>query len=259
MADSDGGTLVANPFDVVARPAMPCDLCEIFKIGVGRDGPKSVTMALPYPPFWPEPRGDGSADIHAMQTVKVTARKVEFEFYSVPQESRDADSLVSQATQALCTEALHSANMEVMDTLHGIQPSSIGEHDVDSLLHCAAEMCATYPYPQFPLGAAFLLPSLALGRLMDTPNAHVHIDSASRVSHAFVGGVETIAYADPLGEPSEDGKKMPEYVLPRRGGIGLAMSDVAVWADWVGQDLHFRSHFYVGASIISQNIFSLIP
>lgn len=254
--DNGGEGWEANPFDVVSRPAMPCDLCKTFKVDASQGDTASVTMALPRPPFWPVHRDDGVVDVHSIPTTRVTARKVEFEFYATPMERGDVDSLVSQATEALCTEALHMANREIMASLRTIAPVSIGKHGIDSLLKRATDMCAIYPYPQFPLGAAFLLPSFVLGTIMDMPDTQVHLDHASHVSHVFVGGVEAIAYAE---LPDRSQAEMPEYVLPRHGGVGLVISNVAIWASEEGANLHFRAHCYVGAGAISKNIVSVVP
>lgn len=241
MADvPNGDAWEADPLKLEGRPSMPCDLCEVFRIGAGEGRPKHASMARWSPPFGPVHRRDGNFDIRSMHMEKIAARKVEFEFHVGPPEGNDG-SLAGQLSRALCIEALHVANGVIMDELHGCPHSSADKCGVDELCSIASELCTTYPYPQFPTGVALLLPSSRMASLLSSPGAHVAVGGFPGMPRVFVNGVEAIAY-----DPGGDGAPLT-YILPRRGSVGLAISKVAIHAPGDGDRRHVTAHFYVGA------------
>lgn len=222
---------------------MPCDLCEVFGVDAG-DGPsRDAPVALFHPPLGTTYQGGGVTSIPSTFITSVRAKRHEFEFYVGPLEGTDRHSIVSQITRAVCTEALHVANSVIMGEMRGAHDELAAKCGVEGLLRHASCLGQSYPYPQFPLGVAFLLPAYRLAELLADPDARLAVKGGPFAQSMFVNGVEAIAYED----PQEGGARAPTYIMPRRGSLALAMSKVAIHAPEVGERRHVRAHFYVGA------------
>jgi len=260
---SSGDAWQADPLKASGRPAMPCDLCEAFRVGIGRPGqtgPDEVTMAMPHPPFRATRDGGGGTTVPSMPTIKAKAKAFEFELYGEAQAPGHMENLRWQAERALCAEALRVANQEVVGALQGVRACSLdGEYGAGQLLEGASNMCASDPYPQFPLGVALLLPSASLGNLLGRAETHVSLDAGSPIRRVFVNGIEAISYSEPPPGSQVDFSKMPTYIIPRRGGVGLSISNVSIHATKEGGRLHFRAQFYAGAHLLSKNVVAIIP
>jgi len=246
MADStNGDAWEEDPLKLKGRPSMPCDLGEVFRVGTGEGSTKNARMALPHPPFDTTYQGGGVTSIPSIPTVKVEAKRFEFEFYVEPKESDGRRGVVGQLSRALCTEALHVANGLVMAELQGRAHGSADKCGADGLFSIAAGLCASYPYPQFPTGVALLLPSSRMASLLSSPGTHVAVWGGSGMQRVFANGVEAIAYG-----PEGAGNALT-YIVPRRGSVGLAMSKVAIHAPEEGGRRHVKAHFYAGAHPLS--------
>lgn len=247
-----------DPLGAFARPAMPCDLCEIFPVDTGDGCPAEVTMALPRPPF-----GEYHADRNAIetlptQTVSVRAQKLTFTL-TCPYGAREGiDAVARQVERAICAEALHAANLEIMRALRDALPGPHKKCGINGLLGIAADMCGPHPHPQFPMGVALLLPTSSLARLLVDPETHVSPHAGPGTQRTFVNGVEAIAYDAPQDGPRAHGEPMPTYVVPRVGAIGLALSKVAFHMTDKGDRLDFGAHCNVGAAVLSENLSSAI-
>lgn len=245
MADSTSGDAwEEDPLKLRGRPAMPCDLCEVFRVGTGEGHAREARMALFHPPFWTTYQGGGVTSVPSMFAKKVEAKRFEFEFYVGPQESGDR-SLVRQITRALCTEALHVANGLIVAELRNGAHGSADKCGVEGLFELASELCMSYPYPQFPTDVALLLPPSRMACLLSSPDAHVTVWRGSGMQRAFVNGVEAISY-----EPEGAGMAHT-YIVPRRGSVGLAISKVAIHAPEEGERRHVTAHLYAGAHALS--------
>jgi len=243
-----------DPLGAFARPATPCDLCEIFPVGTGDDCPPEVTMALLQPPFGENHEDRNTFEILPTQTTNVKVKKLTFAFTCLPLSHEGADAVSRQATRAICAEALHAANLEVMRALRDAMPGPHKQCGIDGLLGIASDLCASHPYPQLPTGTAFLLPSPSLARLLSDPETRVSLHTGAGVQRAFVNGVEAIAY----DAQQAHGEPMPTYVVPRGCAIGLAISKVAFHMRDRDDHIDFKARCNMGAAVISDNMSSAI-
>lgn len=237
---------------------MPCDLCEIFSVAAGGDGYAKAAMALPSPPLWPHRVTHDTMNVPRMETTAVDVAKRKFEFTIAPQAREDVERIVSQAKRAVCAEALRAANLEVMRALRGVRPEPEARCDIGTLLGLATRLCESHPYPQFPSGIAFLLPSSELAQLLLDHGTHVSLDTSRAAPRVFLNGVEAIAYDDfPDGQREGDEPALA-YVMPRHGSVGLALSKVCYRATSKGSHIDFKAHFRVGAGRLSEPVLAAL-
>lgn len=258
MIGSEGELLEADPLDAVARPAMPCDLCDLFPVGTGHGGPVEVKVALPLPPVGTY-RADCDATVATrVHTTGIMAQRREFEFIMDLQAREDMDRIILQAKQMFCAEALREANWEVMRVLLDAVPRPGKRCGVGGLLELASDLCASYPYPQFPAGVALLIPYPSLAGLLASPEARVSVCGGPGAPRVFLNGVEAIAYEAPQGVAQVHGEPMPTYAMPRHGRVGLAMSKVALQVADRGSHLDFKAHCHIGAKLLSEPVLGAI-
>lgn len=243
-----------SPLGAFARPAMPCDLCEIFPVGTGDDCPAKVTMALPRPPFGKYHADRNTIETLPTQTVDVRTQKLTFTL-TCPLGARGGiDTVARQVTRAVCAEALHAANLEVMRVLRDALPGPHKRCGIDDLLGLASGLHSSHPHPQFPMGVAILLPPSSLARLLADPETRVSPHAGSGTQRTFVNGVEVIAYNAPQDGSQTHSEPAPTYVVPRVGVIGLALSKVAFHMIDKGGHLDFGAHCNMGAAVLSENM-----
>lgn len=247
----------ANPLDYAARPAMPYDLCDVFPVGAGDDCPAEVTMALPRPPFGKYHEDRNTIEVTPTRTVNVGIKRRGFSLTVALRARGDKERIVSQVRRAVCAEALHAANLEVMRALREVRPEPGARCNIGTLLGLATRLCGSHPYPQFPSGVAFLLPSGGLSPLLLDHGTHVSLDTGRAAPRVFLNGVEAIAYDDFMGG-QEGGASTLAYVMPRHGSVGLVMSEVDFRVTDKGDRLDFEARCNMGAFLSPAPMFCAV-
>lgn len=256
-------TWTADPLEPAARPLMLCDLCETVRVDHAPDSdqvPHSVTVHVPIPPFNEELSRQASGLVPDMDPclLRLSVRRLQC-FCRPPTDRRDMDALAQSVCEAFCANARHDINDMLVSALlvqasNGRIPCFARRADqtVDgACLSGALTALCKSPHLQFPLDFVCALPSSRLACLLPASAGRLAICEPGGKTRINVSGLDFVSY-DPSPRDSDASwhHHQPAFVMPRRGSLGLALSDIAVRAEQDGSMLRFSGSYITGSEIL---------
>lgn len=275
-----------DPLEPAARPLELCDLCETAGVshapGSGQ-APHKASVQVPVPPFDEGSNGrDRKLGLDAISRhIDLSRRRPHCACLPVA-GGRELDALTGRVNRAFCADARSHASDLLVDTLFELAASSRGmlRHACASavwskgdIVMAARDALSERPELQFPLDFAYVLPAHRLAALLASSERH-HVerrpDGKACVS---VAGLDTIPYVpDRLGphavhhcqQLAKSGASpqdpLPAFVVPGRGSLGLAISDITVKAKLDDGRLVFGGDYLVGADVLRpEGIVEVLP
>lgn len=258
------------------RPLELCDLCEVAVVDYAPGSanvPFRAHIQVPVPPFGEDRSGNaprlgpdtvpGRIDILRRRLRCVCNHHA---------EGREKEDLVARITGEFYADArLHASGLlvEALFALaaryrdlprYACADAVWGRGDLATAAHAAL---SKRPELQFPLDFACVLPSHRLAGLLSSPEGHFVMRRPDGKACVNVAGLDIIPYgpghlgphaAHNCQQPAAAGTNpqdpFPAFVVPGRGSLGLAISDITVRENWDGGRLAFDGSYLVGADVL---------
>jgi len=256
-------TWTADPLEPAIRPLMLCDLCETFRVDYTPDAdqvPHSVTAHVPIPPFrtdYARPAGGFYLDA-ATRPLRFAVRKLQCAC-RLPTDRQERDALAGRVCEAFCADARRDINDMLVNALmgHARNPRTTfydhADGDVGGGTYLSGALAALCKSPglQFPLDFVCVIPSSRLACLLPASAGQSVLCGPDGKTRVNVSGLDFVAYSPSLLDSDVSRHHyQPAFVMPRRGSLGLALSDIAIRAEQVDGQLCFSGSYLVGNDIL---------
>lgn len=273
-----------GPLEPSVRPLELCDLCETARVDYAPGhAPTRARIQVPVPPFGEDRGGDaprlGPDTVPGRIDILRRRLRCVCDHHA---DGREKKELASRITREFCADARLHAGSLLVEALfaqaassHGLRRHACAGHmwgrgDIVVAAHGAL---SDRPELQLPADFACVLPSHSLANLLASPEGHSAKRRPDGKVCVNVAGMDIVPYSTGhLGSHAANRCQQlvaggasqqdpfPAFVVPRRGSLGLAISDMTVRENWDGGRLAFDGSYLVGADVLRpEGIVEVLP
>lgn len=275
-----------DPLKPAALTLELCDLCEVARVDYAPGSgyaPHKASVQVPVPPF--DEGQNGRERKLGLDTISgaisLSLRRLCCAC-RIPAGKQELDALTSRVHREFCADARFHAGGLLVDTLFELAASprglpryacashAWGTRDLVMAAHAAL---SKRPELRLLMDFACILPAHRLADLLASAMGHPVERRPDCKTCVSVAGLDIITYSPGLLGPhaahrceqlaasgASPQDPLPAFIVPRRGSLGLALSDITVEANWDDGRLVFGGDYLVGADVLrSTGIVEVLP